>query len=275
MIVIKPVGGICNRMRAIAASLEWAKETNHDLKVIWNLDSDLNLDFFSCFMPIQNMSLQNERIEKNQLKILFKKIIKKIKKISGQGYNVHIYVQDIYNLIEKGLSKEDFKNYFNNISQNKLIYIEANWDFYPLSCSPYNLFRPSHLIQNKIAFFSAKFPDKIIGVHIRRKDHKIAIHHSPTKKFIDIINQELEKDNAQSFFLATDCEETEKALLEAFDEKVFTYSKIKDRNTPDGIQEAIADLFLLSKTKKIYGSYWSSFSEVASKIGGIELIIVN
>ena len=46
------------------------------------------------------------------------------------------------------------------------------------------------------------------------------------------------------------------------------------RNTLDGMQAAVIDLFCLANTNRIYGSYWSSFSEIAAQIKKAELVIV-
>lgn len=46
------------------------------------------------------------------------------------------------------------------------------------------------------------------------------------------------------------------------------------RQDENGIADAVVDLFILSRTQRLYGSYWSSFSEVAAQIGNIPLEIV-
>ena len=44
-------------------------------------------------------------------------------------------------------------------------------------------------------------------------------------------------------------------------------------NDPRGIQDAVIDLYSLANCRKLIGSYWSSFSEVAAQLRGIELVI--
>ncbi|MDR2121881.1 MAG: hypothetical protein LBP34_02035 [Flavobacteriaceae bacterium] len=41
--------------------------------------------------------------------------------------------------------------------------------------------------------------------------------------------------------------------------------KVLDRNLKQGIQDAVVDMFCLANTQKIYGFYWSSYSEIAAK----------
>jgi hypothetical protein len=43
------------------------------------------------------------------------------------------------------------------------------------------------------------------------------------------------------------------------------------RNLQKGIQDAVVDMYCLAGCQKIIGSYFSSFSEVAAQINGIEL----
>ena len=43
-----------------------------------------------------------------------------------------------------------------------------------------------------------------------------------------------------------------------------------DRNDPIAIRDAVIDLYNLAHCKKIYGSYYSSFSDIAALWGGIE-----
>ena len=46
------------------------------------------------------------------------------------------------------------------------------------------------------------------------------------------------------------------------------------RDTLAGMQDAVVDLFCLSRTRKLLGSYWSSFSDMAAELSGIPLQIV-
>jgi hypothetical protein len=50
------------------------------------------------------------------------------------------------------------------------------------------------------------------------------------------------------------------------------FIKELNRNSQQGITDAVVDMFCLSKTKYIYGSYWSSFSDIASVIGDDKII---
>ncbi len=45
------------------------------------------------------------------------------------------------------------------------------------------------------------------------------------------------------------------------------------RNSEDGIIQAACELFALANTQKIIGSYWSSFGEIAARLGNIDIEI--
>ena len=55
-----PVGGLANRMRAIASALTLAQRTNSNLDIVWYKDHALYASFYSLFEPISyNVSLRD------------------------------------------------------------------------------------------------------------------------------------------------------------------------------------------------------------------------
>ncbi|KAA6326633.1 hypothetical protein EZS27_024282, partial [termite gut metagenome] len=107
-----------------------------------------------------------------------------------------------------------------------------------------------------------------------RADNVRSISKSPTELFISRMNDEIQRHPETLFYLATDSQE-EKALLKSiFGKRVITLDKEISRRTPIGIENAVVDLFLLSKTNKIIGSFHSSYTEMAAELSGIECLIV-
>ena len=47
------------------------------------------------------------------------------------------------------------------------------------------------------------------------------------------------------------------------------------RNTLTGMQDAVVDLWCLAATSLVVGSYYSSFSDTATELGGQPLEIIN
>ena len=133
---------------------------------------------------------------------------------------------------------------------------------------------PVKNLQQQIQALYSTFGRYVVGVHIRRTDNRYSIQGSPTSAFISRMQIEQQINPDAVFFLATDDPEEEQILKLHFPGKIITYrKKCLCRREPTAICDALIDLYCLSKTKKIIGSYWSSFSEQAALLGGCELII--
>jgi hypothetical protein len=116
----------------------------------------------------------------------------------------------------------------------------------------------------------------VVGIHIRRtdhlsfgkKDHKLVC---PTDLFIEAMERILKADPGTKFFLSTDDKNEEKRIIQRFPGVVIVHEKEEvRRDTASGMQEALIDWLLLSKTSRIIGSYASSFSEEAAVVNGIK-----
>mgnify|MGYP003623221184 FL=1 len=161
----------------------------------------------------------------------------------------------------------------NNISLNKFceyknIYLASFWGNYPLS-SNYNVFKPINTLSQKINEISSQFTKYTIGIHIRRTDHINAIGKSPTELFIEKMKNELNKNENTHFYLASDSIEEKQTLKNTFGDKLITSFDETHRDTKKGIQDSLIDLYALSRTSHIYGSYDSSFSQTAALISNI------
>lgn len=76
------------------------------------------------------------------------------------------------------------------------------------------------------------------------------------------------------FYISTDSDEILNNLKSMYKEKVFSGAFQRARHTTEGIISALIDLYCLSKSKKILGSFDSSFSQMAAKMGNIPLEII-
>lgn len=117
--------------------------------------------------------------------------------------------------------------------------------------------------------------NSVVGVQIRRTDHKASISHSLSSEFEKRMDMILEENPETDFFLATDDIEEEKRFRAKYGHKILTQgNKVWNRDTAEGMQTAVVDFLCLSKCRLILGSYNSTFGEVAAKYGGIEEIII-
>ena len=64
-------------------------------------------------------------------------------------------------------------------------------------------------------------------------------------------------------------------LLDICGESVIVQdAKRLSRNSKDGVRIAVVDHRYLSRCDRIYGSYWSSFSQTAKNLNGDEKLII-
>ena len=147
-------------------------------------------------------------------------------------------------------------------------YISTCFRIYPLE-DKYDHFIPVENLSERVNLTVARF-DETIGLHIRRSDHKASKEVSTTSKFITIIEDSLKQNANSTFFLSTDDGETKAQLIQQFGERIlFNDVSSYDRNSAAAVKDALVDLYCLSRTKEIYGSHHSSFSQTAADIGNI------
>ena len=280
ILILKPQAGLGNRMRAIASFIHLKNELDAKLFVIWEPDKGLNAHYKDLFESNPHFTLMDSYPEYKFLitrygltgrKLflidsfvrLYNNFVKKIIKVDYLIFDIDM--RKGYDLI-KSICKEHqtvFINTGGSITDDS----EGLRTFVPTS-------RIRNIINDKLKYFDKK----MIGIHIRRTDHKRSIENSPMILFEQKIDYYLNKPhNNVCFFLATDDPEIERFFQQKYGENIVVYSKTFGRDTPEGIRDAVVDLYLLSKTSKIYGSFWSSYSLIASQISGtpIETLHIN
>lgn len=273
MITLVPVGGLANRMRAIASAAMLAQNSNTRLCIIWFKDQGLNCRFdelFRSHLPYSYIQV----IEASWLDLLLydrprKRNFRMTRFPQQWLFNSCIREEEIIRKRDEGF---DFKAWVN---KNKKVHIASYVTFmnYPHELIQ-ALFRPNKEIQEAIDAVAGSFDNHTIGIHIRRTDNIQSINLSPLSLFIEQIKKEIQEDGQANFYLASDSPEDKAKLIELFGNRIRTHQFSTDRNSPKGIQDAATELFALSKTQKIIGSAWSSFSEIAAQLSGIPCIIL-
>lgn len=277
MIVLQPVSGLCNRMRAIGSAIALSRSLGKELVVFWEANKEINCSFREIFIPPKSFTLVDINLNDNLQFFL--------------NTNTFYTIRRRSKLAKKAIEYVFRKEFDVAIWPEQFVDLEANkFDFLTLNCygkiflsshSPFfwndkliSEFAVTENIKRKIDRISSKFNSSTIGVHIRRTDHKVAIAQSPTERFIEFMEKEIELCEKTNFFLATDCLKTERIMRNTFENRVLVQEKEFSRRSLNGIKDAVVDLYCLSKTKKLFGSYHSSFSCTAAEISGIERITV-
>lgn len=256
MIIIQPSGGLCNRMRVINSACELARRRGDKVVVLWYLSPELNCPFESLFQPVNEIEILNFRSLKDPRKLFYQLTARQ-----------RFGNDDILNNKTDGVLHEDFYR-----GLKDPVYIFTWEHFYP--SSDYHLYVPARILQERIDGFTGNFGPRTVGVHIRRTDNMVSMGKSTTEQFIAEMKKELVLYPETRFFLATDDKKEEALLRETFPGKIISnQNRTLDRNSVDGMHDALLDLYCLAATDKLIGSYWSSFTDTAADMGGIEKVI--
>ena len=262
-LTIVPLGGLCNRIRVVLSAIHLAPTLPIPIVIEWGKDKDCFASFEDLFLPVtgENYSFCNRT-----------------------WYNHH---NTRYNLKLPGLLRrflyhrqhDSFHPHYHGtlhdfVDKHRRVYISTGFALgdYPLDMV--NLLRPRPELAEEIDKLVSQFSSTTIGVHIRRTDHKEAIAYSSNEAFIRAMQREIEIDTSVKFYLATDDEDLKSALVKRFAGRIITQRTNCRRDTLQGIKEAVIDLYTLAETKKILGSFYSSFSGTASEFKNIPLEVV-
>jgi hypothetical protein len=284
VVVFVPTSGLCNRMRAIASAINLSDSLSKKLEVVWHIDyGSLACPFGNLFKPITSAKIIHPRkISQHfyQDEWYFQKGIQNMntfKKLALCGsswahkriaYDLVVYNSEVYRSSPTELA--------HRVKGKHKVLVVTDKDFYnDIVPSSYSMFEPIDELQKQISVVTADFNNHTIGVHIRRGDNKLSISKSPLILFQESISYEIEKNPKANFYVASDSISDKLSLKKMFKERIITDLRSGTRNNVTGMQSALVDLYSLSRTNKIYGSYWSSFSDVASKISNIPLSVLS
>jgi ribosome biogenesis protein Nip4 len=263
-IILVPTDGLCNRMRSIASGIYIAQKLDRSLTVYWRKNQDCFADYTNLFEPVK---INNMEVLPLKLVDFYLFADRKLNLFLPGKIRTFFFDTQIARFhIEKG-------DIFEKIKGNK-IYLSSGSsmaEHYPLI----KIFQPKIEIKEQINAIIQQFSTNTIGVHIRRTDNNMSIQHNSINDFCDAMDREIAFNPDTKFYLATDDAEVKTALLTTFGNKIIYHEGILSRTNVQGMQNAVIDLWCLSNTKKILGSFFSSYSEIASEMGNIKLEILN
>jgi hypothetical protein len=87
------------------------------------------------------------------------------------------------------------------------------------------------------------------------------------------MNKEIEVNPLCKFYLASDDYQIKEIFLEKFPNRIISPKWELSRNTVKGMKNAVTELYCLSRTKKIIGCTNSTYSNTASRLYNIPLIL--
>lgn len=261
MIFIRPGSGLCNRLRVIASAVKLARECKTQLEVDWfrcplrrwAALCGMRARFSDLFQPIDSVRVCERIRVRNDFPWNWAKYSRR---------NTDFFCEADRGAFIDAVKQDPEKNRWLWTCFNFYESVDYDW----LHLLPAIEKRVDDELERKGRSF--------IGLHVRRTDNREAAKASPLELFFDKVDFEIDNHSCTRFFLATDDLATKEAMINRYGERIWFQTDVAPRYTIKGEQDAVVDLMLLSRARKIYGSYWSSFSEVASQIGKSQLEIL-
>ena len=271
-IIIIPTQGFANRLRMIASSYILSKFIEIPLYVCWISSRECNVEYDDIFHDDDlNIIDFNECQKSNYLYL-------------GRQHTQNI----INNIIDTQYSKEMTYDYF---------ILEGGHEFKPPALSLqsfvyqkhmfYNSLQFSSIIRDKVCSFSALYDlNRTIGIHYRDIINKYDNNdiensdlinftkNSPIEKFESIITNLKNTSNYDNLLVVSNNPEIYHKFKNNIKSKSFikTNTDLYDRNNKNAIIECVTDFLILSKTRMIIGTFYSSFSDEASFVNFIPKI---
>lgn len=266
-LTLLPLGGLCNRMNAVASLLQLQASLPLRVRVVWDINAHCHAAFTDLFQPLTapDFSLESHRFVSP---LWQHDMPRNLRSASRLRRLFGLRSIDYYRPAVDG----DLRALLGDGSRR--VFLSTCHAVVPVDAA-LRRFVPTPVLQAKIDAVTADFGTATYGLHIRRGDHALCIDRSPLALFEAKMQELVAADPATRFYLATDDAAVKERLRAAFPERVRTYeSATLRRDTKEGMQDAVVDLYALSRTQRIFGSFSSSYSEVAARLGDIPLDIL-
>jgi len=267
-ITLIPYGGLANRMKAIESVLHLIDNTSLQTTAIWFKDNGLNCRFDDLFCPIKTDRFKLREAAASDY-LLYDRPRKKNAYLPAvfqqMQFDGRLRDDEVTQLLYKQF---DFRQWA--LSHRKS-YISACVLFYENHGSKlFDAFVPLPALQARIDLICESFTSHTVGIHIRRTDNVEAINGSPTELFVQRMREELQLYPETKFYVASDSRLEKNRMITAFGDRIIVLPDVDtSRNSVRGMQDALVELYVLSRTNKIFGSHKSSYSETAAQIGNI------
>eukprot|EP00172_Hildenbrandia_rubra_P002537 Plantae.Rhodophyta-Hildenbrandia_rubra.ctg3438.p1 GENE.Plantae.Rhodophyta-Hildenbrandia_rubra.ctg3438~~Plantae.Rhodophyta-Hildenbrandia_rubra.ctg3438.p1 ORF type:complete len:739 (+),score=100.20 Plantae.Rhodophyta-Hildenbrandia_rubra.ctg3438:301-2517(+) len=273
--------GLGNRLRALGSAMAFANSTGRELVVIWERDSHIAAKFEDLFATdlviLDSFKPQwpftdADKWDKAWLEFRVYNYMTKEGNGAQKGEKIvnapdkHIYYKGAYIL---------------EVEDPKL----TNWE---LDNKMLHTLEPVGEVKKALRAHELGGLDSMIGVHIRDRTLNRDIKNvdfkseygtedantmeywrqkSSHRTFIPVMRQLLKEDHSLKFYIATDTKEVITILEKQFPGKIVSTKRDCDGRDGHCVRFALIDILCLAKTKQIYGSNWSSFTEAAERFG--------
>ncbi len=295
-------GGLANRMRAIAAGVALAKDAGAACRVLWCVCDELRSEFEELFeappvrtLPFSLTTLHSAwsrfRVSPPGKRNLYFPALLQIPfygvrvydNINSEWYGDH--PEELLKEIGSSTLIDDHRRIGkiripsliapSSLASGREVLIFSGQVFYPFGEDLYRgLFRFSAKVERRARELQGEVERFDYGMHIRQTDNHLSIANSPIEIFEEKIDEILEANPKAKIFLASDSQEVKSRLEKKYGDRIRFNRRVAERNSPEGMLDAAAEMLILSRTGRIFGSFWSSYSEAAAMLGGVPLEIL-
>lgn len=261
--------GLGNRLRAVASAAVVARKLGRKLVIVWVPDHHCECNFLDLF------DYDGEVINTSSLGVAEDKNVDfynymDTEKDSIKGQKIEfsendLYVRSAYVLNHPASVFDDENDFLKGLKVTKRVQCLIESLSHELSNCEFSL----HIRMEGEGSYEQHYNWSEDGkqdlVNWRKKSHY--------SHFFKRIDRALAETPEAKFFLATDCKENYELVLERYGDRViYLHREVFDRSALQ-IQYALADAILLSRSKQLFGSTWSSFTELSKRLAVADMSV--
>ena len=274
-LIIEPINGLGNRLRALASAYVLSKETSRELVVIWTHQDSCDCDFEDLYEIPEDCTFHSSHtgaaiIEEGAS--------------SSNSSKQNYFFKTIESSDDKICDIVCRDPTIRIVHFTSFTLLDKSHETHPVMLSFLRNLRPSANVQEILQNVSFD-TSQMIGLHIRIAENSKPYEQmgDPTslsykqmewfregssfEAFRKIVNLEIDKNPRAKFFLASNCEQCFEQMIQTFGKDRIYYipREYFDRSL-NQLYYAVSDFYFLSSTKFFYGSSWSAFSEIVKYI---------
>lgn len=311
VLFIHTQNGLGNRLRSLASGLAMARATNRIPVIVWEQDPHLGARYSDLFQSTASGSDLSTVLYKNLLCMESFPEWPVVHQRTKHWHPVNYMEKDGLSA-RPGISLE-FSNIHSlsdeevqmssSITHDMHVYFKSA---YVANTTPSHVstrrsvnkeltnLRPTQPILKVFSKIDLGTLKKSIGVHIRSRtlsNDNVEVStnceyttegaamtdywrsRSQLPVFVQKMKSALKREKDVSFFVAADDVSVIRELERTFPGRILSIPRECDDRNGSCVIYAMADLMCLARTRKIYGSRWSSFTEVAARLGNKPLFL--
>lgn len=264
-ITLVPVAGLCNRMNAITSGILYAQNNPHvRLEILWNKNRDCFAHFTDLFHQLEDFPVKENRGWLNKPSTKRNLFLPSLLRMPFYDLTIN----------DGSRRREAFDEL---VKGKRRIYVSSPNSFnqFMLRESVAEIFRPTEELAGRIQAVTALWNgNRVLGIHVRRTDNVQAIRMSPLENYYKAMEREIARCSDVCFYVASDDERVKKEIKDRYGSRIITSELTLERDSTEGMKDAVVELYCLAHTDKILGSCHSTYTLMASRLFSRTLEIV-